>query len=154
MYSDIELKLGRSALRLWAYQFSASLFLTLLYFIFCDFLTLLPSLLKDCATPTGIILGSIYFGQWFEKRFPMMLDDKKIKKMALRSSLISYFGLLIFVFLTYVKDFNFSFKAKDTPYFVLLFFFSLLILSLLYFFTVFSIKLGLKSERKNLEDLS
>lgn len=146
--SEIQLsrfKVGKSVLLLFLFQLLVGIAVVFVLYVLTNLLKLLPLSMGDNHVGiVGTIVGSLYFGQWMEKRFPGILDKKRIKKISLWCTLLNFilailiFSALLFSDSTIGKPM--SLGGLSIALVVMLF-----VMMLIYFVTKYSIGLGVKS---------
>jgi hypothetical protein len=153
MLKEIEFKRARFTLILWLFQASTCIGIALVLYLLCDLLKLLPAALSNHSSgPIGIIVGSLYFGYWMEKKYPDFLSAERIKQLSLSCSWINYTLFILIFLLLFCKEHTIYFSDFFLITSILIFTF--LITVVLYFFTSFSIQQGMKKfKKKNLDDL-
>lgn len=149
-----EFKLGKSVFSLFLLQFSIGFALGIAVYIFAEIFKILPESFGDNHSLAGIglIVGSLIFGQWMEKKYPGMLDKKRIKDLARWNTVINFILTIlvfsVFIYSDYAAGTPFSFVAIGIALvFILLF------MILIYFFTKYCITRGVRSwhgKKKNI----
>ena len=144
---NTEFKFGKSALLLFLFQTSVGIAIAFALYIFPDLVKLLPATMGDghSVGTAAIICGSsLWFGQWMEKRYPGMLNKKRIKKLSIWCTLMNcLLGILIVSALIYPD----SILRKPISFAILgmAVVFMAIIMIMVYFSTKFFIAHGIKS---------
>lgn len=143
-----EFTLGKSVLLLFLFQLSVGIAVVFVLYVLTDLVKLLPASTNDSHSGmVGTIVGSLCFGQWMEKRYPGMLDKKRIKKLSLWCTMINFIlAILVFSALLY-SDYTIgkpiSWGGSGIAAALMLF-----VMVLMYFFTKYSIGRGVKSGQR------
>lgn len=143
-----EFKLGKSVLLLFLFQISVSIVVAFILYVLTDFVKVFPASM-DSGNPAGIagiVGGSIYFGQWMEKRYPGMLDEKRIKKLSLWLIIIEFMLVMLISSVLLYSDFivgkpiSLGFGSLSLAAIFMLF-----VMVIMYFMTKVFILRGIKS---------